>query len=240
MTLLFFQTSITRSAFVLFFLSSAFSALSFLSLYASLSHYLLQNAWGNTRSCFVLGTGGVISQRSLCWCVGQGQSEDSWMYWLLSKLCFVCATDYIDFCSSLAPFAVDVGLVLDQARCSALKKIKAVFIHCLKERPVHYNWMFYHRVNTHLHSVILIENYSHNRVFLLMHIFLGCRHGFLFVTSSIFDLSFRLWWSVALIWPLAYCEDVVKGWKTHWFWWWKKKRNLCEIMFMIETRVGLN
>lgn len=39
MTLLYFETFVARVAFVLFFLSSAFSVLPFLCLYAGLSHY---------------------------------------------------------------------------------------------------------------------------------------------------------------------------------------------------------
>lgn len=66
-TLLYFETFVARVALVLFFLSSAFSAFS-LSVCRPFS-LLLQNTWGNTWSRFVLGTGGVISQRSLCWCL---------------------------------------------------------------------------------------------------------------------------------------------------------------------------
>lgn len=48
----------------------------------------------------------------------------------------MCATDYIEFCPSLTHFVVDVGLVLSQVRCSALEKIKEVFTHPSKDRPV--------------------------------------------------------------------------------------------------------
>lgn len=65
-TLLGFETSITRSAFVFPF--CLVLSQPYLSVWWSFL-LLLQNAWGNTWSCFVLGTGGVISQRSLCCCV---------------------------------------------------------------------------------------------------------------------------------------------------------------------------
>lgn len=85
-----FKTFVTRSAFVLFFLSSIFQALFFLSLYSGVFHcycrmheltwscFCTRHWWSHFTKIFMLV------------CAGQGQSEDSWMCWLLGKLSFVC------------------------------------------------------------------------------------------------------------------------------------------------------
>lgn len=182
------------------FLCLAFSQPCF-SLTLSFSQ-LLQNAWASTWSCFVLGTGGVISQRSLCWCARVRVSQrihegaGSW------ASCPLCATDYIEFCSSLAHFAVDVGLVLGQARCSALKKIKEVFTRCSKDRPVDYKWMLYHYIKTPFFFFILVYSCIDTKEFTQWSFWCVClwvAATKFIATSSIFDLSVLPWWGGALI-----------------------------------------
>lgn len=127
-----FLRTVTRCAFVVLFLPSTFPSHT-LSICQAFS-LLLQNTWGNTWSYFVPGTGGVISQRSLCWCMCGSGSVRGFINVLALGQAVLCVGNWLYrvLCSSLAHFAADVGLVLAKPDVLLWRRLKW-FLHTAKK-----------------------------------------------------------------------------------------------------------